>query len=92
MNPYANTPLANFDVEVLFAKGQAIFEKHRNALERDHWGEYCVIDLNSERVFTGRTEQEARENARHGAPNGFYTTMGIGFDASDRLMTFRHHG
>jgi hypothetical protein len=91
MNPYANTPLASFDVEALFAKGEAVFEKHRDALEHHHWGEYCVIDLNSETVFTGRTEKEAREKARLGAPNGFFTTYGIGFDASERLLTLKRH-
>ncbi len=92
MNPYANTPLASFDVERLYAKGVAIFEKHRNALERSHWGEYCVVDLNSEKIFTARTEAEARKKASLEAPDGFYTTFGIGFDASDHLRTFRHHG
>ncbi len=90
MNPYANTPLAGFDVEALSARGTAIFEKNRLVLERNHWGEYCVIDLNSEKLFTGRTEEEARTKARREAPKGFYTTFGIGFDASIRMRTRRH--
>ncbi|HWF43898.1 MAG TPA: hypothetical protein VG537_04575, partial [Candidatus Kapabacteria bacterium] len=79
-----------FDVDALYGKGLSIFEAYRAELEKNHWGEYCVIDLNSEKVFTARTEESARKKAREGAPNGFYTTFGIGFDASIRMRTRRH--
>jgi hypothetical protein len=92
MNPYANTSLAKFDVEALYAQGAAIFERNRTALERDHWGEYCLVDLKTEKVFTARTEDEAFRRARSESPNGFFTTFGIGFDSSDRLMSFLRHG
>jgi hypothetical protein len=90
MDPYVNTPLAGFDLDGLHARALHLFEQHRKELEREHSGEYCVIDLNSGKLFIGRTEHEARQTARSGAPKGFYTTFGIGFDASIRMRTHRH--
>jgi hypothetical protein len=92
MGAYSNTQFADIDVEGLAARGEQIYnEKYKEEFERKYWGQYAMIDIPSGKVFVGKTEDEAREKAHAGAPAGFFMVFGIGFDASDRLLTLSGH-
>jgi hypothetical protein len=87
---YSNTRFA--DLEILAEQGlQTYNEKYKEEFERKYRGQYVEIDLNTGNTFIGKTEDEARQKAKTEAPNGFFLLLGIGFDASDRLLTLPHH-
>ncbi len=93
MGAYSNTQFADIDVEGLGARGEQIYnEKYKEEFERKYWGQYAIIDINSGKAFVGKTEDEAREKAHREAPKGFFMVFGIGFDASERLLTLMGHG
>jgi len=91
MGIYANTPFADIDLDALAERAERIYsEQYKEEFERKYWGQYVKIDLNTGKAYVGKTEKEAREKAHNDAPKGFYCTIGVGFDASIRMLTRRH--
>jgi len=90
MGAYSNTQFA--DLEILAERGlQTYNEKYKEEFERKYHGQYVEIDLNTGNAYVGMTEEEARQSARQNNPKGSFLLLGVGFDASDRLMTLPHH-
>lgn len=92
MVSYANTPYARLDLEALALRAEKIYnEKYRIEFEKKYWGQYAFIDPKSGKAYIGKTEEAAREKADADRHHGMLVPFGIGFDASDRLLTlFRH--
>jgi hypothetical protein len=67
-------------------RGQAIYEaKIRPLVERDHFGEYIIIDIESGEFEVDRDHLAASDRAAAKHPNGVLYAMRIGHRAGGRI-------
>jgi hypothetical protein len=69
--PYVN-------VREIREKGDAIYERLKDDLEAEHWGEIIVIEPESEDYFIGKDTKEAHRKARGKYPDKVFRTLRIG--------------
>lgn len=62
----------------LATKGESIYAKLKEKLEKDHWGKFVAIDVDSGDYFLGKSFQEADEKAREKYPNSVFYVVRIG--------------
>ena len=87
------TPLST--VEKIAAEGQRIYsEKYKDAFERDFFGQYVAINIDTEEAYRAQFPEQALTLARQKAPSGIFHLIRIGspaaFKASHRNHA-RHH-
>ncbi len=62
----------------LAAKGEGIYAKLKEKLEREHRGEFVAIEVESGDYFLGKTFQEADKKAREKYPKSVFYVVRIG--------------
>ena len=66
-------------------KGEEIYQKVSKRLEKDHWGDFIAIEVESGKYFLGQTQIEAIEKAKKHFPEKIFYLMKIGFPS---VVTF----
>jgi hypothetical protein len=60
-------------------RGEAIYNtNYRQQYEREHPGEFVVIEITSARAFLGQTPEGALKEAQAAIPKGFFHIIKIG--------------
>lgn len=75
---------AAFSPREVVARGRKIYDRHRDSLEREHSGEFLVIDISTEKFCLGMSAQEAYEKAHDGSLTGPFHLVRIGARAAFR--------
>jgi len=70
------------DKDEVALKGQQIYDHTlKQKLERDHWGDVVVIEVDTGDYFLGKTSTEAINTAKEKYPNSIFYVVKIGFPA-----------
>ena len=69
---------------LLRERGESIYLSHRSKLEREHWGAYVAIEVESKKVYVGPDIDAALEKAQASHPERVFYFRTIG-----RLSRFR---
>lgn len=64
--------------------GKKVYERHRAQLEATAHGQFAVVDVSSEKVFTARSAEEASRSARAAGGKGPFYLARIGARAAYR--------
>lgn len=65
--------------EIIAAKGENIYKiELKEALEKDHSGEFVAIEVESEKYFLGKSAEKALENAKKEFPDKIFHLIRIG--------------
>lgn len=82
-------PLISIDASELAKKGEEIYQKElKNKLEKDNYGKFVAIEVESKDYFLGETSIEASSKARKKHPDKIFYLVKIGFPA---VFTMSNH-
>lgn len=70
------------DLKTYSRQARLIYEKLKEDLEKNHWGEYVVINPNNGDYFVGSDRSEVLAVARAKYPNVLFFSHRIGYRAS----------
>lgn len=70
-------------------KGEEIYQKQlKESLERDHYGKFTAIEVDSKEYFLGETQIDALQKAKAKYPKKIFYLVRIGFPA---VITMSRH-
>ena len=79
--------------EQVAEKGQKIYdEKLKPELEKNHQGEFVVIDVDSGEYVVANSLIEALQTAKEKYPGKVFHSVRIGFPGIFRMGTYAHRG
>ena len=81
-----NELLKNSNISEIAEKGTKIYEKIKGEHSKNE-GNFLAIDVDSERVFPGKTSSEAVEKARKAIPDKVFYVVKIGYSAAEVLAS-----
>jgi hypothetical protein len=67
------------------AKGRSIYLQHQADLEKDHNGQFVVIDVDTGDLYVDALDIAALDQARKDSPSGRFYLLRIGFPAAYKL-------
>lgn len=67
-------------------------EKYQEEYEKDHRGQYVVIDVRSEKAYLDDRSGRAIKAARQDSPNGIFHLMRVGSRAAFKTTRFSKPG
>ncbi len=76
------------DIQKIATEGAKIYAIVRLQYEPINNGEFLAIDIESQKVYIGKTSSEAVELARKAHPNKVFYVVKIGFSVAETLANF----
>jgi hypothetical protein len=73
--------LSTIHPEELAQKGMEIYKEIKDDLEKENFGKYLAIEVESGKYFIGETQVEALEKAKKEFPEKIFYSVKIGFPA-----------
>jgi hypothetical protein len=72
--------------KILAERGEGVYNaKYRERFEKEHLGQFAVIDVVTEQAFVANTAEGAYEQARAAAPQGLFHLIKIGQPGAFRV-------
>lgn len=73
------------DIQKIAEEGAKIYDKIKVNYDPKERGKFLAIDIESEKVYLGKTSAEALESARQHHPNKVFYVIKIGFDVAETM-------
>ena len=77
--------IKNTDIEKIAKQGQKIYDKIKIKYEPEHNGEFLAIEIESGKVYLGKSSAEAVEIARRKHKNQVFYVVKIGYSVAETL-------
>lgn len=77
--------MKNVDIEKIAKEGTAIYEQVKNQYDPKYRGQYLAIEIESKKVYLGKTSIEALELAKKDFPTKVFYAVKIGFDFAETI-------
>ncbi|MFA6554288.1 MAG: hypothetical protein WCS89_02155 [Candidatus Paceibacterota bacterium] len=73
------------DIQKIAEKGKTIYEQIKVIYDPKEKGKFLAIDVDSEKVYLGKTSAEAVVLAKQNHPNKVFYVVKIGFDVAETM-------
>ncbi len=73
------------DIEKIAKEGTRIYEEVKSQYDPKYRGQYLAIEIESKKVYLGKTSIEALELAKKEHPNKVFYAAKIGFDFAETI-------
>jgi len=79
------------DIQKIADKGSLIYDKIKVQYEPEKNGEFLAIEIDSEKVYLGKSSSEVVELARAAYPDKVFYVVKIGHSAAETLASLAAH-
>ncbi len=73
------------DLAKIAQEGSVIYERVRGDYETEHLGEFLSIEIESGKVYLGKSSSDAMVSARKAHPGKVFYVVKIGFEAAETM-------
>jgi hypothetical protein len=77
--------IKNADIEKIAKEGQKIYDKIKIKYEPEHNGEFLAIEIESGKIYLGKSSAEAVEIAREKHKDKVFYVVKIGYSVAETL-------
>jgi hypothetical protein len=77
--------------EQIASQGEEIYaRKYKQDYEKRYYGKFVVIDITTEKAYTGDFSGDALKSAMRDSPRGIFHLIRIGFRAAHKMRGYGH--